>query len=143
MVTDELRDNALIGPTNYADAQASNQSLGDFDQLGDNTIRTFAEEKKYEEITATLAQMCNVSVDVIQQAMLQDKPETILILAKAAKLSWPTTKTLLSFCIRHRRISSVEIEQCLASFERLNLATSLKIVEFYKIRKATCSTRPA
>jgi hypothetical protein len=72
--------------------------------------------------------------------MTQDKPETILILAKAAKLSWTTTQALLSFCIRQRRISPGEIEQCLASFERLNLATAQKIVEFYKIRRTSGST---
>jgi hypothetical protein len=85
--------------------------------------------------------MCNVSVDVIRQAMLQDKPETVLILAKAAKLSWSTTKALLSSCIRQRCISSSEIEQCLASFQRLNLGTAQKIVEFYKISRATGSAR--
>ena len=104
-------------------------------------MRTFAEDRKSEEVAAALAHLCDVSVDIIQQSMLQDKPETILIFAKAAKLSWITTKALLSFCIRQRRISSDEIEQCLASFERLNLATAQKIVQFYKIRRATGSTR--
>ena len=69
-------------------------------------------------------------VDVVEQAMLHDKPETILILAKAAKLSWITTKALLSFCIRQRRISSIEIERCLASFERLNFGYSSKNCRF-------------
>ena len=142
-VTDELRDNIQVSSANHADAQALIRSLGDSGQLGDATIRIFAENKELGEVTAALAHMCNVSVDVIQQVMLQDRPETILILAKAAKLSWSTTKALLSICVRHRPISSVEIEQCLASFERLNLATAQKIVEFYKIRQATGSTRSA
>ena len=139
--TNEIRDNAQAGSANFADAQALIRSLGDSGQLGDAAIRTFADDRKFEEITAVLAHMCDVSVHVIEEAMLQDKPETILILAKAAKLSWPTTKALLPFCIRQRRISSGEIEQCMASFERLNFATALKIVEFYKIRPATSSTR--
>jgi hypothetical protein len=73
--------------------------------------------------------------------MLHDKPETILILAKAAKLSWITTKALLTACVRKRRISSIEIEQCRASFERLNFATTQKIVDFYKIRRTIGSPR--
>ena len=140
-ITNELRDNVQVESTNHADAQALIRSLKDSGQLGDATIQTFVKNKEFAEVTAALAHMCNVSVDVIQQAMLQDRPETILILAKAAKLSWPTTKALLSFCTRQRPISSVEIEQCLASFERLNFATAQKIVEFYKIRQATSSTR--
>jgi len=142
MVANELRDTARAGSTNHADAQVLIRSLRDSGQLGDDTVRAFAEGKQLEEITAALAHLCDVSTDVIEQAMLQDKPETILILAKAAKLSWPTTKALLSLGIRQRRISSSEIEQCLASFERLNLATAQKIVEFYKMRRAAGTTRP-
>lgn len=140
MVTNEFRDTARGGSANRADAQALILSLRDSGELGDDKIRAFVEDKKSEEITAALAHMCDVPADVIEQTMTQDKPETILILAKAAKLSWKTTKALLSFCIRQRRISPGEIEQCLASFERLNLATAQKIVEFYKIRRATGST---
>ena len=142
-VTDGLRDDARAGSADHVAAQALVQSLKDLGQLGDDTVRTFAEDGKSEEITAALAYLCNVSVDVIERAMLHDKPETILILAKAAKLSWSTTKAILSFPVRQRRISSVEIEQCLASFERLSFATAQKIVDFYKIRRATGSTRSA
>jgi uncharacterized protein (DUF2336 family) len=140
-VTDGLRGNVHAGSINDAAARALVQSLKDSGQLGDDTIRTLAEGGKSEEIKAVLAYMCNVPVDVIEQAMLHDKPQTILILAKAAKLSWITTKALLSFCVRQGRISSIEIEQCLASFERLNFATAQKIVDFYKIRRTTGSPR--
>jgi len=142
IVTDELRVTAHAGSAIHADTQALVQSLKDAGQLGDETVRTFAEDGKSEEIAAALACMCEVSVDVIEQAMLQGKPETILILAKAARLSWATTKALLSFGIRDRRVPAGEIEQCLASFERLNFSTAQKIVEFYKIRRATSSARP-
>jgi uncharacterized protein (DUF2336 family) len=140
-ITDGLRDNAHAEPVNHAAARALVQSLRDSGQLSDSTIRTFAEDGKFEEIAAALAHMCTVPVDVVEQAMLQDKPETIVILAKAAQLSWITTKALLSFCVRQRRISSTEIERCLASFERLNFATAQKIVDFYKIRQTTGSPR--
>ena len=136
-VTDGLRDNAHVEPVNHAAARALVQSLGDSGQLGDSTIRASAEEGKSEEIAAALAFICAVPVDVVEQAMLHDKPETILVLAKAAKLPWITTKALLMLCVRQRRISSIEIEQCLASFERLNFATAQKIVDFYKIRRTT------
>jgi uncharacterized protein (DUF2336 family) len=140
-VTDELRDNAHVGSANHVAARLV-QSPKDTSQLGDDTIRTLAEDGNFDQIAAVLAHMCDVSVDVIQQAMLQDKPETILILAKATKLSWETTKALLSVCVRQRRILSIEIEQCLASFERLNYDTAQRIVDFYRIRQATGSARP-
>jgi uncharacterized protein (DUF2336 family) len=140
IVTNEFRDTVHGGSANNVDVQALIRSLTGSGQLGDDKIRAFVEDGKSEEITAALAHMCDVPAEVIEQTMTREKPETILILAKAAKLSWTTTKALLSFSIRQRRISPGEIEQCLASFERLNLATAQKIVEFYKIRRATGST---
>ena len=139
--TEELRDNAHAKSVNDAAARALVQSLKDSGQLDDDTIRTLAQDGKFKEIKAALAYMCNVPVDVIERAMMHDKPETILVLAKAAKLSWITTKALLMLCVRQRRISSIEIEQCLPSFERLYFATAQKIVDFYKIRRTTGSPR--
>jgi hypothetical protein len=83
-----------------------------------------------------------VPVEIIEQAMTQSRSERIVILAKAAELSWATTKALLLFRARQRPISTSEIEQCLASFERLNLSTARRIVEFYKIRPASKLFRP-
>jgi uncharacterized protein (DUF2336 family) len=141
-VTNKLRDDARAEAANHVDTQALIRSLKDSGQLDDVAIREFAEGKNLGKVTAALAHTCDVPVDVIQQAMLQDKPETILILAKAAKLSRSTTKALLSSCIRQGRVSPAEVEQCLLGFERLNFATAQKIVEFYKIRGVTGSTRP-
>lgn len=142
MVTDDLRNDAHSRSTNYAAAQASVQSLNDSGQLSDDTIRAFAEDRKFEETTVALARICNLSVEIVEQAMIQDQSETILILAKAAKLSWATTKVLLSFRARQRPISSGEIEQYLASFERLNFSTAQQIIEFYRMRRAGGLSRP-
>ncbi len=81
-----------------------------------------------------LALSCDVPVEVVEQAIIQDQSETILILAKAAKLSWATTKILLSYRARQRGLSSGKIEQNMASFERLNFSTAQQIIEFYRMR---------
>ncbi len=141
-VTDNLRREVYAKSTNYAAAQGLVQSLNDSGKLSDGTIRRFAEDKKFEETAAALACMCNVAIEVVEQAMFQERPETMLVLAKAAKLSWPTTKILLTFRARRQAIASGEIEQCLASFERLKFSTAQKIIEFYRMRRAGGSSRP-
>jgi uncharacterized protein (DUF2336 family) len=142
MVADGLRKDAGVKSTTHLRAPALVESLGDLGQLGDEVIRAFTEEGKYEEATAALARSCRVPVEIIEQAMTQSRSERIVILAKAAELSWATTKALLLFRARQRPISTSEIEQCLASFERLNLSTARRIVEFYKIRPASKLFRP-
>ncbi len=111
-------------------------------QLGETVIRRFAANGNLEELTAALARMCDAPIDFVEQAIIEHKPETMLILAKAAKMSWPTTKILLSLRAGQRAASSDEIEQCLASFERLNLGTAQQIIKFYKMRRANGSSKP-
>jgi uncharacterized protein (DUF2336 family) len=138
-VADEIRSDANASATNYEEARAAIKLKFDAGELDGAAVLAFAEDKKFTEATIALAYLCQVSVEVAEQAMTQDQFDMILVLAKAARLSWATTKALLSFPARQRRISSGEIEQCLASFERLNVATAQHIIEFYRMRHS----RPA
>ncbi len=138
-VADKIRNDAGARSTNYEEAQAAVRQKFDAGELDDAAVLAFAEGKQFAETVAALAYLCNVSVDVVEQAMTQDQLDMILVLAKAARLSWPTTRVLLSFPTRTRHVASREIEQCSASFERLNFATAQHIIEFYRMRHS----RPA
>jgi len=142
MVTDRMGDHARANSMNFSAAQALIHSLNESAQLSDGTIRTFVEDGKFEETIVALACKCDVSVEVVERAMIQDQTETILVLAKAAGLSWMTTKELLLFRAQQQRISAGELEQHLASFERLSVGTARQIIEFYKMRRASGFTRP-
>ncbi len=142
-VTDDIRAAANANSTNYQEVRAAVQLKFDSGELNDAAVRSFVENKRFGETVIALTYLCNVPVDVVEQALIQDQLDMILVLAKAAKLSWATTKILLSFPIRRRRVAPSEIEQCLASFERLNAATAEHIVEFYRLRHANRSSRPA
>lgn len=141
-VTDNIRNDVHARSTNHAGAQA--QSPNESCRNAEDAIRTFAEKKNFKEAVAALASKCDVPIEFVEQAMLDDKSETTLILAKAARLSWPTTKILLSLRASQRTttISSSEMAQCLASFERLNFSTALQIIKFYKMRGASGLSRP-
>ncbi len=141
-VAGDIRAAANAGSTNYEEVRAAVQLKFDSGELNDATVQSFAESKRFEETIIALTYLCNVPVEVVEQALIQDQLDMILVLAKAAKLSWATTKLLLSFPIRQRRIASGEIEQCLASFERLNAATAEHIIEFYRLRHANRPSRP-
>lgn len=101
----------------------------------DDRARAFAADEQLEATTVALAKICDVPVEVVEHAMLQDQSGQILILAKAAKLSWPAVKTLLALRDRRQGIASSHFEQSLASFERLSLTAARRIMEFYKMRQ--------
>ena len=94
-----------------------------------------AQSGRVEETAAALALMCEVPLPFVKQAMILERPETLLILARAGGLSWSTVKTILLLCAKRRPISAGEMAQCLASFERLNPATAHEIVRFYRVRE--------
>src|SRR5262249_973727 len=94
----------------------------------------FAAAGKLEETTVALACLCNLSLGVVERAMMQERPEMILVVAKAAKLAWADAKAILGLRSRALGITPFDIEQCLASFERLSLATAQRIVQLYQNR---------
>jgi hypothetical protein len=137
MVVDRMQKDAQGKSTNYSAAKASIESLQAMGKLADSAIREFAEKGRLEEIIVGVEKLCDISIEVIEQAFVQGQSETMLVLAKAAGLSWPTTKAILLLGFEQRALTASHIDQCMASFERLSVDTARKIVKFYKIRRAS------
>ncbi len=132
-VTAELRDDALTRKSlDYTAARGLVQSLREAGQLTDGTIRTFAQDRNLEQVIAAVAQICDVPVEIAEAVFLGDQLETLLIFAKAAGLSWPTAKAILLLSARQQGSSNAQVEQRLASFDRLNVDTAKRIIEFYR-----------
>ena len=136
-VTDELRSDVMARNLDYTTAQTLVQSLSNSGQLTDTTIRAFAEDENFEQTVAAVAHVCDVPVEIAEEAFLQDQSETILIFAKAAKLSWPTAKALLLLRAKQQGLSTSQVEQRMASFDRLNFETASRITEFYRGRRVS------
>jgi len=138
-VVDDIRNEARANSTTYSVAQALVKSLYDSAQLTDNTIRAFAEDENIEAIMESLVRICNLPIDVVEHAIMHDQSEMILVLAKAAKLSWATTKMLLSCLARQRGRSSNNVQRNMALFDRLTISAAQKIIEFYRKRRTGVS----
>jgi uncharacterized protein (DUF2336 family) len=85
------------------------------------------------KIVAMLSSACEMPISFVEQAIAERKSETILVLARAANLSWPTLKAILMS--RHGgRPAEAEISRSLAAYERLKPQTALEILRFYRSR---------
>ncbi len=133
-VSDRMRAEARAQSTSYAAARELVESRQSARPLSRADVVEFAAAGKFEETTVALARLCNVSVGVVERAMMQERPETILIIAKAAGLAWGDAKAILGLRSRALGITPFDIEQCLASFERLSLATAQRIIQLYRNR---------
>jgi uncharacterized protein (DUF2336 family) len=102
----------------------------------DPIVLGFASSGKFEETVAALSTLSGAPTKLVESVMNDARPESdfALILAKAASLSWPTTKQI---CILRRKAFSLSpqaMETARRSFERLLPTTAQRLVHFYNDR---------
>ena len=118
----------------YVTARANIETLQAAGQLDESEVESFAKMGKFEETTAALAMLCDLPIESVERAMVHDRPETVLIIAKAVGLSWPMVKTILKMRAGKQGIGSHELEQALGTFTRLKRATAQQVVTFQRKR---------
>ena len=119
---------------NYLTACAHVGALHNAGNLDEGEVESFAKMGKFEETTAALAMLCDLPIEAVERAMVQDQPESVLIIAKAIGFTWPTVKLILRLRAGDGGIGNHELEQCLGTFARLKLATAQQVVEFQRKR---------
>jgi uncharacterized protein (DUF2336 family) len=140
VVTDDIRKMAAPERSKeYAAARSFVQSLSASGELNDATVRSLAENAKIVETVIAVAQLCDVPDRLVEQAFIEDQTETILILAKAAGLSWLTAKALLKLCEKRQGSSAID-KSSRASFDGLNFNTARRIIDFYRTRGLSFTT---
>jgi uncharacterized protein (DUF2336 family) len=101
---------------------------------GDVHMRAHAQD--FEKTVVALALFGRLPIDLVERALLDERPDMVLILAKAAGCSRTTTKAVLLMQAAGRGMSDADMEQALASFDRLSTKTAKRVLEFYDRRKA-------
>ncbi len=133
-VADALGEEARSKSSDFDPVDASVRRLYAGGRLNEIAIQESLEQGKIADIVAALSTICKVPIEVIDEAMTQGKSETLLVLAKAARLSWETTKRLLSYRAGPGGRPD-KVNHNLATFERLNFETAHRIMEFYRMRR--------
>ena len=136
-VATAIQAKAAAASRDYAAARALIESLRASGRLAESDVEAFARTGKFEETAAALSVLCALPIDVIERAMVQDREETILIVAKANGLAWPTVKAVLRLCAGKRGVSAQALEQSLAVFNKLKRETAQQVIEFQRKRQAT------
>jgi uncharacterized protein (DUF2336 family) len=103
--------------------------------LNENSISLYARSHKLDEVTIGLSLLCALPGDVIERAVLDQKREMLLILAKALDFCWDTTMSLLFLGAKDHRITAQDLKDLEREFSRLNVETSRSVLEFYQSRK--------
>jgi hypothetical protein len=71
----------------------------------------------------------------VERSLVQKRFEQLLVFAKAAGFSWETAKALLLLKAGRGDFAHVELDQCFASFSRLQQNTAATALQFYRLRE--------
>jgi uncharacterized protein (DUF2336 family) len=126
---------ARVAPRDYAAAQRTVLSLDRAGRLTEATLASFCSEGKYEEAVAALAALAKVSIPVADRLMGAERPDPVLILCKAAGLSWATAKALILARPDRTGTSSQGLDAALANFGRLSKSTAQRVARFWQVRQ--------
>jgi uncharacterized protein (DUF2336 family) len=103
-------------------------------EVTEDNVRAPARSQNFEKTVVALAQLGPFPVELVERALLDEGGDMVLILAKAARCSWVTTKELLLMFAAQRSISPSDLSSAYASFERLSPETARRIVNFREER---------
>lgn len=129
-VATQIQAKAAVTSRNYAAACALAQSLKAQGRLQESDIEAFARAGKFEQATAALAVLGDLPIDVLERAMVQERVESILIVAKAIGLTWTTVKAVLMLRAGKGGLSKYEQDHCLTLFTRLKRETAQQVLKF-------------
>jgi uncharacterized protein (DUF2336 family) len=129
-----LRNEARKASPDFAAAQAEVERQNRIRRIGEAEIYQYARERKFEETAIALSLLSDTPIDVVERALLDPGAELVLILAKVAGLSPPTTRAVLLLRAADRGMSAKDLEQALSSFNRLQPDTARRVLGFFRTR---------
>jgi uncharacterized protein (DUF2336 family) len=133
-VTDEVAVKAA--PRNYTAALAAVQARHQERKLTEADVADYATAGSYEETIAALAAVSAVPVEVVDRLMNGERPDPVLILSRAAGFRWPTVKAIIG-ARPGPKPSGSTFETARENFDRLTVATALRVVRFWQVRQGT------
>jgi uncharacterized protein (DUF2336 family) len=102
-------------------------------ELDDAAVYNFAESKKFDEVTVSIALLNEMPIDMMARLMDGPRADLLLIPCRAAKLNWPTVQSIL----RNRPVMPAINEQTLQIAERdyrkLSMETAQRTVRFWQL----------
>jgi len=133
-VASGIREGTRKASPDFAAAQEAVEQLHRLRRIGEAEVLQYARERKFEETAIALSILCDTPIDVVERALLDPGAEIVLILAKVAELSTTTTKAILLLRAADRGMSAKDLDQALASFNRLQPETARRVLSFFRAR---------
>ncbi|MET0868903.1 MAG: DUF2336 domain-containing protein [Pseudorhodoplanes sp.] len=129
-ISDEVRETS----SEHARAKSRVKRLSRTGQFGETDLHAFAAAHDFERAAVALSTLGDYPIDLVERALNDKAPDLVLVLAKAADCCRATARALLTMRSADRRLSPMDVDQALVNFDRLQLTTARRALEFYRMR---------
>lgn len=136
-ISRKLRDSS---PEFYK-AKAATKRRYKTSQLTERAVHSAAASEDFDKTVAALALLGRLPVELVERGLLDQNPDIVLILAKAAGCSRTTVKALLRMRAAGRGMSAHDIEAALTSFEKLSVTAAKRVIAYYTSHYADGTAR--
>jgi uncharacterized protein (DUF2336 family) len=137
-VTDVIDDINLVVRKNsgdHAKARKRVRRRTEWKDLSEGDVHAAARAQDFERTVMALSALAGCAIEIVERAVLNENPGAVQIVAKAADCSWATTKALLLMTAAERKMSRMDLDRARENFERLEIATAKRVLEFYEMRR--------
>ena len=129
-----------INPRDFVRADNMVLELNRRGKLNELVLVEFIAERKYEEMTSTLALLCGAKSNLIERLLKNVKHEGLVIACKAAKLSWPTVSLILKSRFNRHSVSEQELLEARDNFLELSQAAAQRTMRFMQVQDVAKKT---
>ncbi|WP_158859410.1 DUF2336 domain-containing protein [Rhodoplanes serenus] len=118
----------------YTAAIAAAAELDRTGRLGDAEIGAFATAGRFEHTAAALARLADLPLVTVERILLQRRSESLLFLARAVGLGWPTTRAILEMRLGPGGMGDQALAVARSSFDRIRRQTAEQVLAFQRAR---------
>jgi len=125
----------------YAAAQAYVRALQEAGKLDEAQLVEFVQEKKFEETAIALSLISDLPISLIERVLVDEISEKVIVIAKAAGLSWQTVRAVLLLTHDENSCAKNSLDRQFEMFTRLQIETARKAIRFYRFRERALAVK--
>ena len=103
-------------------------------KLSEARLQEYAQAKQREESIVGLAVLCNVPPPFVEKVLEEERVQPLLMLCKAADISWSTTRALVPFRRRVRETSVNALTEICGAYSKMKPDSARAALEFWRSR---------
>jgi uncharacterized protein (DUF2336 family) len=137
---DEIRrvieDIVREGPPSGRDFRIAEQLIRlmmELKELDDAAVYHFAESKKFDEVTVSLAVLNDVPAEMMARLIEGPRADLILIPCRSARLNWPTVESILRNRPVRLKIDDKTLAVAERDYRKLSMDTAQRTVRFWQL----------